>query len=188
TSGDAAQYADRIIGWRTRPAAGSPDAEESFYRAAGLNYGPRGAPFAHVGELSLVVGLPTALVERALPFVTVYSGRAQVNVLDAPPEVLGALPGMNRQRLNAFLAQREAAPDRTPELLSLLGPSKEFATTEGSNVLRVRVRIAFDRDRRMSFEVVMLMFEGGNEPLSVLSWHDDLNGFDPGDGRQMGRR
>src|SRR5215470_8435001 len=58
----ARQYAARIIGWRTRPKSGAQDAEASLYRAAGLAYLPRGAPFDHVGELWLVLGLPPELV------------------------------------------------------------------------------------------------------------------------------
>jgi len=70
----ARQYADRVVGWRTTPKTGDRDEEASLYRAAGLTYFPRGAPFEHVGELELVLGLPPALVERALPHVTVFSG------------------------------------------------------------------------------------------------------------------
>src|SRR5215211_4620716 len=85
---DAAEvYADRIVGWRTAAPEGQ-DPEASAYLTAGLRYPPRGAPFPHVGELWLVLGLPPALVERVLPFVTVYSGLQQINVADAAPEVL----------------------------------------------------------------------------------------------------
>ena len=42
------------------------------------------------------------LLERALPFVTVYSGRPQINMLDAAPEVLASLPGMTQERFNAI--------------------------------------------------------------------------------------
>jgi general secretion pathway protein K len=72
-SGDAERYAERIIGWRTKPKLETQANEESLYRAAGLNYSPRAAPFAHSSELWLVAGLPPALIERALPYVTVYS-------------------------------------------------------------------------------------------------------------------
>src|SRR5215475_660570 len=61
----AADYADRIVGWRTRPVPGSANEEGAFYAVAGLNYAPRQALFMHVNELSLVAGLPPALVERA---------------------------------------------------------------------------------------------------------------------------
>src|SRR5262249_25444473 len=176
TSGDAAQYADRIIGWRTRPAAGSPDAEESFYRAAGLNYGPRGAPFAHVGELSLVVGLPPALVERALPFVTVYSGRAEVNVLDAAPEVIAALPGMTPERLNLVLAERPALNRRSQ--MTIFGEARNVATTEGSKATRVTVRIRFDNGRRTAAGAVILI-DDGDEPFRILSWQNEMDARPP---------
>ena len=70
-----------------------------------------GAKFPHSNELALVRDLPMSLVERALPFVTVYSGRPQINILDAAPEVIAALPGITREDLNAFLAQRQASPE-----------------------------------------------------------------------------
>ena len=104
---DGAQFADRIIGWRTAaPQNGAPDPEADAYRTAGRNYKPRGAPFQEVGELWLVLGLPPAWVERVMPYVTVYGGGAQVNILDAPPLVLAAL-GIAPEQVNAVLAQRD---------------------------------------------------------------------------------
>jgi general secretion pathway protein K len=73
---DAADaYATRIVGWRTNSATGAADNETADYLTAGLPYKPRLGPFPHSAELSLVLGLPSTLVERALPFVTVYSGQ-----------------------------------------------------------------------------------------------------------------
>ena len=57
-----------------------------------------------------MLGLPMELVERTLPLVTVYSGLAKVDVLEAAPEVIAALPEITAERLNLFLAQRQAAP------------------------------------------------------------------------------
>src|SRR5260370_16699275 len=106
----AGQYADRIIGRRTPPKADAAEDEVSLYRAAGLAYSPRQAPFAHVNELALVLGLPPALVDRALPFVTVFSGQPKINVLVAAPEVIAALPGMTPSSLKAFLKERPLLP------------------------------------------------------------------------------
>ena len=103
---DANGYADRIIGWRKPPKPADQANEAALYRSAGLPYLPRGAPFAHASELWLVQGLPPALVGRALPLVTVYSGRPDINVFDAPPELIAALPGMTPVRLKLFLDQR----------------------------------------------------------------------------------
>ena len=104
---DADQFADRIIGWRTpAPKDGAPDPEADAYRVAGRAYKPRGAPFQEIGELWLVLGLPPGWVERVMPYVTVYGGGAQVNILDAPPLVLAAV-GLAPEQVNAVLAQRD---------------------------------------------------------------------------------
>jgi general secretion pathway protein K len=172
---DAEQYADRIIGWRTTPSKDGQDAEASLYRAGGLDYGPRGAPFAHVDELWLVLGLPPPLVERALPNLTVFSGRPEINPLIASPEVVAAIPGMSPDRLNGLLAERAAAP---PDSQAAATPSAAPAgiTTEGGDAARVTVRIAFDNGRRLASEVVILVRARDDEPYHVLSWRDDVDG------------
>lgn len=172
---DALAYADRIVGWRTKPQPGQ-DMEASLYQTAGRRYAPRGGPFQHPGELWLVHGLPEALVERAMPLVTVYNGVAQVNVLDAPPDVVAALPGMTPDRLHAFLAQRQATPQNGQILLSLLGPSASHATVEPTKTLRVTVRVSFDNGRQISSEVVIFVSENDTEPYRVLSWRDGMDG------------
>jgi general secretion pathway protein K len=169
---DAAQYADRIIGWRTAPSSGSQDKEDSLYRAAGLDYGPRGGPFAHVNELALVLGLPPGMVERAMRYVTVYSGRAEINVLDAAPEVIAALPGMSPERLNAVLGGRASLAAGSAS--TLLGPAQGDVTTEGSKATRVTVRLDFDNGRRIVSEAVILVGRG-DEPFRVLSWQDGID-------------
>jgi general secretion pathway protein K len=174
---DAKGYADRIIAWRQGASSENPDEDQeaSAYRSAGLNYLPRGAPFPHVGELWLVLGLPRALVERAIPLLTVYSGRAEINPLEAPPEVIAAMPGMTPDRLYAVLRQRAAAPQDAEILLSLLGPAQSIATMEGSKAMRVTVRVNFDNGRRTSSEAVILLIEDGDAPYRVLSWRDDFD-------------
>ncbi len=146
----AKQYVERIHGWRTPPKNETDDSEASLYRDAGLSYAPRGAAFAHVAELWLVLGLPTALVERALPYLTVFSGRAEINPAIAAPEVVAALPD-----------KQTATPG---------------TTTEGGDSMRVTIRIDFDNGRRRAAEVVVLMRAAGSEPYRVLSWADDIDG------------
>ncbi len=110
---DAKQYADRIVGWRTPPKPNSAADEVSLYRAAGLGYSPRQAPFAHVNELALVVGLPRALVDRALPFVTVFSGLTKINALVAPPRGDRCLARHDAIRAKRVSERAADAPQRT---------------------------------------------------------------------------
>jgi len=171
---DADRYADRIIGWRTAPSA-NQSSEASDYRMARLAYQPRGAPFPHANELTLVRNLPTSLAERALPFVTVYSGRPEVNVLDAAPEIIAALPGMTSDLLEAFLKQRQASSANAELLLPLLQDARKYATAEGGKAFRVKAGISLDDGNSESAEVVILLLEEGDQPFAVLSWRDGLN-------------
>ena len=162
------------------------DQEASLYRAAGLSYSPRGAPFAHVSELWLVQGLPPALVERALPFVTVYSGQPAVDILDAAPEVLAALPDMTEDRLDNILNRRETATIAPKSAADILGTDERAATTKGGNAFRVDVRIKFDDGRSAASEAVILL---GSEkvPYQVLSWRDGADERQP-QARRTGAR
>jgi general secretion pathway protein K len=114
-----------------------------------------------------------SLVERALPFVTVYSGRPQINVLDAMPEVLAALPGMTPADLKTFLAQREVAPDKAKTLLP--NEAQQFVSFEGGKAIRVVVQVAFDTGHKENAEVVILILENGEQPYAILSWQDGSN-------------
>jgi general secretion pathway protein K len=175
---DAGYFADRIIGWRTNSggAGQAGGSETSAYRTAGLSYAPRGAPFAHVGELWLVLGIPPQFVERALPYVTVFSGQPSINVLDAAPLVLAALPGMTPELLNAVLTQRGAGRQNGEYVLGMLGPAQGNATLDGSKATRVRVRVAFQNGRMADASVVILILEDADEPFRVLSWRNDADG------------
>jgi general secretion pathway protein K len=169
---DAALYADRVVGWRTPPPDDALDGENSLYRAAGLRYLPRGAPFANVGELWLVLGLPPALAERAMPFVTVFSGRREIDVLDAAPEVVASLPDMTPATLEMFLKERPSLPRNIKSIADALGSAQAGATFLAGDAMRVRTTIAFDNGRRSATEAVILL-DSGDDPYHVLSWRDD---------------
>jgi len=171
---DAEYYADRIIAWRSKDDG--QNTEVGAYRTAGLSYAPRQASFVSTGELWLVMGLPPLLVERALPFVTVFSGQPDINIMDAPPEVVAALPGMSADRLTTILSERGIGPQNTQFLLGMLGPARAAAGIQGSKATRVSVGIRFDNGRRIGAEAVILPLQDGDEPFRVLSWRDDIDG------------
>jgi len=168
----ASESADRIVGWRTRPKANAANKEEALYGAAGLTYSPRQSFFAHVNELSLVLGMPPELVDRALPFLTVFSGSATVDVLVAPPEVIAALPGMTPSILNDFLNQRPALSRDQSAIAAALGPAQAGATIPNSKSFRIAMALKFDNGRRTSSEVVIALGDD-KDPYHVLSWQDD---------------
>jgi general secretion pathway protein K len=147
---DAAQEdAERIIGWRTRPVPGSANEEAARYAASG--YSPRQSLFTHVNELALVAGLSPALVERALPFVTVFNGSSDIDASIAAPEVVAAF-------------------DKNADATN--GSPKSVVAAK-SPCYRVETVIRFATGRRSISEVVILPGDD-HEPYRVLSWQDDI--------------
>ncbi|MEA2990658.1 MAG: ral secretion pathway protein [Alphaproteobacteria bacterium] len=174
---NAEAYAERIVGWRTLATGDDlSGTESSAYRTAGIPYRPRQGPFAHVSELWLVMGIPPVMVERALPFVTVFSGRADVSLLDAEPQVLAALPGMTPERLGAILRQRNGGRQDGGGVLGGATSEAPAAPGDTAKATRVKISIVFDNGRRLNAAVVILLLEGADDPYYVLSWRDDADG------------
>ncbi|HEY3624115.1 MAG TPA: hypothetical protein VGL12_17300 [Roseiarcus sp.] len=188
-SSRAATFAERIVGWRTKAAAGA-DAnaagadgkddkaatEDKLYSEQHMPYPPRHAPFDNTLELSLLPGVSLAVVERLLPFVTVFSGRPEVNVSSADSTVLSAFPEMTPQILGAVLNARVNDPGDGTSLLALLGPAKARATTDRSKAFRASISVEFDNGRRVHAEVVFRLKDQGAEPYELLYWRDDFDG------------
>jgi general secretion pathway protein K len=173
-SSRAKTFAERVVGWRTKakasananPAganaslagAGATDDkaanEDKLYSEENMPYPPRHAPFDNALELSLLPGIPLAVVERVLPFVTVFSGRAEVDVSTADPTVLSAFPEMTPQILGAVLNARASDFGDGTALLAALGPAKARATADKSKVFRAAIAVDFDNGRHVHAEVV----------------------------------
>jgi general secretion pathway protein K len=191
----AGDLADRVVGWRTKSKPNTANDESALYLAAGLNYTPRGAPFAHVNELSLVLGATPAVVERVLPFVTVFSKSADIDVLVAPPEVVAALPGMTPEALNDFLKQRSSLPHDQKAIAAALGPAKAAATLPDNKTYRVRTMLRFDNGREVASEAVIVLAgvggknsaknvqsavkPDGKDAYSILFWRDQTEAIGP---------
>ena len=169
----AADDADRIVGWRTRPVPGSANDEEAFYASAGLGYAPRQSLFTHADELALVAGLPPVLVERALPFVTVFNGTSSVDRTIAAPEVLVALaqgkPDGSKDPFGTQLPRTNGAPATG----DAAAPADTDGTVPKSPCYRIEATINFKSGRRSTSQVVIALGDA-SEPYRVLSWQNDV--------------
>lgn len=179
---DATQDADRIVGWRSRPAPGATNVEEAFYASAG--YTPRQALFAHVNELALVTGLPPVLVERALPFVTVFNGSPDVDSAIAAPEVIAALPGKASDKPGDASGAQSTLPNALFATTNTPAAQSD-PTTAKSTCYRIEVTIRSSNGRRAASEVVIALGDKV-EPYRVLSWQDDKEPRDGGPRKRRG--
>lgn len=91
-----------------------PDgAEDPEYEAAGLVGGAMDGRFGNVADLQQVLGMTSDLYDRTAPVLTVYSGGRSIDPATAPRGALLALPGANREQVDAVLASRNQATDPT---------------------------------------------------------------------------
>ena len=169
----AADDADRIVGWRTRPVPGGGNEEEAFYASAGLGYSPRQSLFTHVNELALVAGLPPALMERALPFVTVFNGTSDVDKTIAAPEVLVALSKGKPEGPNDGLGAQPPQANGPPANGDASASAGGDGTTAKSPCYRIEATVTFKSGRRTVSEVVIALGDA-SEPYRVLSWQNDV--------------
>jgi general secretion pathway protein K len=171
---DAAYYANRIIGWRTKGEGPAQKKEVDAYKDAGLKYQPRQSPFENVAELRFVLGIPPALVERAMPFVTLFNGSPQIDVMTAPREVIAALPHIPPDAVQAVIARRDGLD--TKSILPMLGAAQGSVTLEPRKATRVNIAIAFNGGRRVEAEAVILLQDKDTAPFRILAWRDDFDG------------
>ncbi|WOH82538.1 type II secretion system protein GspK [Bradyrhizobium sp. BEA-2-5] len=170
----AAEYADRIVGWRTRPAPGSENVEAARYNA--LGYSPRQGLFTHVNELALVAGIPEAFVDRVLPFVTVFNGGPDVDPTIAAPEVALAVDKASGKDQDGFGA-RPASPNGIAAATQ--APNQQSAaSTAQSPCYRIAISVRFRNGHRTTSEAVIALGDKV-EPYRVLSWQNDVEPRNP---------
>ncbi len=169
----AKEHAERVVAWRTRPTdAAKAQAEEARYAAAGLQRMPRLAPFAHVGELALVLGLPAPLIDRVLPLVTVFNGSPGIDPTIAPTEVVAALPGMTPLILKDFLNSRGSSSLDADGLAKMLGPAAKDAAKGKSKAVRLQIIVGPAGGLRHAATVVIIPGEG-EQPYRLLARQDE---------------
>ncbi len=178
---EANEGADRIVAWRSRPTPEAAGNEDALYRAAGRSYSPRQAPFAHVNELGLVLGLRPALVERALSFVTIFSGAQGIDATIAAPEVIAALPGMTPLILKQVLGDRARLGNDNAAIAAALGPAKAGVSAQKGRAYRILTRMRLPNGSASTSEIVISL-GGKDAPFRVLSWQESV-GADGGAGR-----
>jgi general secretion pathway protein K len=132
----ARQLAAAIGEWVGSAGSGAQQSgQPAAYRAAGLDYGPPGAPLETIDELGRVLGMTPAILAAIRPHLTLF-GPAQPNPLSADPIVAAALSQIRQVApIAAPASQGPDAPLIVRMIASALGPSN--ARVQRSAIVRV---------------------------------------------------
>jgi general secretion pathway protein K len=174
---DAEALADALLDWRDRDdRPGKRGAERDEYAALGRG-GPANQRLASVDELAQVIGFDARMVQRLRPYVTVYAMRPRIDPQTATVEVLAAVPGLNRQLAEAFIASRTPQADDGPGNLGMLAPGARYLEARRTaNVVRIRAEAVQPDGYRAAVEAVVRLSGRGGRTYEVLDWRMPLPG------------
>lgn len=172
---DAAAIAAAIVDWRDPDDLLTPNgAEDDAYEAADLPYGAKDAPFDLVSEVQQVMGMHYGLFQRIGPSLTIWSMQASPNPAFAPPDVLGAMPGMDPLLAEQALALRLAYDPSSGLLPDTLPDGTPLMTVGGSGTYTVVSRAQLPNGAWAALDTTIRMsaVPTSGSAFSVLRWQD----------------
>lgn len=125
--------------------------------------------FQSVEEFTDLLDAAPEIINRIIPWLTVYNGREGINPLAASREILSIVPGMSEQQVEAYLRQRDSRQARIParnlnsryinDRLSSVYTIKAHSSMDGvTTTVGSKVRLSALRDR----------------PYEILQWRTSL--------------
>ena len=172
----AQALSDAILDWRDSDDLKHPNgAESADYKAAGLPYGPKNAPFDTVSELQQVFGMTYDLYSKVEPGITIYSGRSTPSASFGDEVALAAMyPDATPDQIQQFIQQLQSqipganaapviAPDGTPVVaggggLTYSVKSRATLPNGASTILDATVRMGG--------------ISAAGRPFVILRWRD----------------
>jgi general secretion pathway protein K len=177
----AEELADAIQDWRDPDDLTSPHgAEQGDYRAVGLPYSPRNAPFETLSEIQQVFGMNYELYVKIEPAITMFSGRSTPSAAYAPIEALMSVPGMTLEQARQLIAQRQAlAPGQLGQGQSGLQlPDGTPLMADGGGLtysVKSRAKLPNGASTVLDATIRMGGMNTAGRPFVVLRWRDGEN-------------
>jgi general secretion pathway protein K len=125
--------------------------------------------FTDVGQIAAVPGMRPEWVSAIRPLTTVFGGET-VNPLTAPAGVIAALPGIDKARLQAFLAARRSTPNDADRLGTILGTGQRFLAAQPQQVASVRLAATLADGYATAARAVIVVLPQDQQPYRVLVW------------------
>jgi general secretion pathway protein K len=165
----ADSLAQAIVKWRspeeTPPQNSGQNADAPKPSAAASKDGF----FADVSQIAEIPGMRPEWVAAIRPLTTVF-GAETVNPLTAPADVVACLPGVDQNRLAAFLATRRSFPNNADQLGALLGPAQRFVAAKPQQVVSVDLTATLADGYAAAAHAVIVLLSNDKEPYRVLIW------------------
>jgi general secretion pathway protein K len=168
----ARNVAKRIVERRDRGHAAGPDNTANVTPST-ANVAPKMSgtdqPFTDIGQLRTIPGMAPDWIAAIAPLTTVF-GDETVNPLTAPPGVIAALPGVDGQRVAAFLKARLNSPSDTDRLVRMLGSAQPYLAVKPRRAASVDLTAALASGYGAMAHAVIVVLPQDYQPYRVLVW------------------
>ena len=171
----ADSVAQSIVAWRSRTDDRSADnnpANNNAPNIATANASNNKEPnvfLTDVNQIAEVPGMRPRWIGAMAPLATVF-GAETINPLTAPAGVIASLPGVDRDRLAAFLAARRNTPNDAARLGEILGPAQRFVEVKPQQVVSVQIAAMLGDGYAAAACAVIVLLPHDSEPYRVLVW------------------
>ena len=176
----AAHIADAILDWRDEDQwVRTYGAEDRTYAANGISLGARDGPFLSVAELNLVLGVDAESFAHLVPWVTVHSRSSRVDPVTAPRTVLLAIPGLDAETVDRFIAARSAwrageSASRGGLPVELLSSGMRYLTVSDARIYTIDAVGVLPDGTRASRRAVIRLTGRARKPYTTVAWFDAI--------------
>lgn len=172
----AEALAAAIVDWTDGDDLAQPNgAEIDDYKALGLSYGPKNAPFDTVSELQQVLGMNYDLYSKIEPSLTIYSGRSDPNLGFANEETLIAA-GCTPEQARLIIETRNLLPPGDPAASQIPGCDGVTPIVAGGGGLTYsvesRAKLPNGASTTLDATIRMGGINAAGRPYVILRWRD----------------
>jgi len=123
-----------------------------------------------LSNIGQIAGMRAQWLAAIAPLTTIY-GSETVNPLTAPRGVIAALPGVDANRLEAFLAERRVAGADATRLAQMLGPAQAHVSAKPQRIAAVELQARLAQSQANNIagaRAVIAVLPQDSEPYRVL--------------------
>jgi len=122
-----------------------------------------------LSNIGRIAGMRAQWLAAIAPLTTIYGGET-VNPLTAPRGVIAALPGVDANRLETFLAERRLVPSDVTRLAQMLGPAQTYVSAKPQRIAAVELRATLRDGQTAGARAVIAVLPQDSEPYRVLTF------------------
>jgi general secretion pathway protein K len=157
-----------LIASLLRSVGASQAAADDLARPANTTTAAPAPPFADVAQLAAIPGMSPDWIAALAPLATVFGGDT-VNPLTAPPGVIAALPGLDANRIDAFLKARRGGTN-ADALVQMIAPAQRYLGVKSQRVASVQLSARLTSGYASAARAVIVVLPQDSQPYRILTW------------------